>query len=83
MTDDLVSMSQSPADVEFGFACPVCETRLKALESQVGQRIACPDCFERVEVPGEREREQRLRSKDIIAVPEQTWQQITALDRNA
>ena len=35
--------------------------------------------FERVEIPGEREREQRHRSNGVIAVPEATWQQVLAL----
>jgi LDH2 family malate/lactate/ureidoglycolate dehydrogenase len=41
----------------------------------------CPPApgFERVEVPGERERDYRSQSDGIIAVPERTWQQITAL----
>jgi len=41
----------------------------------------CPPSagFERVEIPGEREREHRLRCNGVIAVPEQTWRQILAL----
>lgn len=41
----------------------------------------CPPApgFERVEIPGEREREQRERSNGIIAVPEATWQQVLDL----
>ena len=39
--------------------------------------------FERVEIPGEREREQRQRANGIIAVPAQTWQQILALYDNS
>lgn len=35
--------------------------------------------FDRVEIPGEREREQRERSNGIIAVPEATWAQVLAL----
>lgn len=42
----------------------------------------CPPApgFDRVEVPGEREREQKRAAKGIISVPEQTWNQILALD---
>jgi uncharacterized oxidoreductase len=45
----------------------------------------CPPSagFERVEIPGEREREHRLRCNGVIAVPEQTWQQILALSKSA
>jgi LDH2 family malate/lactate/ureidoglycolate dehydrogenase len=41
----------------------------------------CPPApgFERVEIPGEREREQKGRSKGVIAVPEQTWNQLMTL----
>lgn len=41
----------------------------------------CPPApgFDRVEIPGEREREQRERSNGIIAVPEDTWQQVLDL----
>lgn len=35
--------------------------------------------FERVEIPGEREREQRQRSEGVVPVPEATWQQILAI----
>jgi LDH2 family malate/lactate/ureidoglycolate dehydrogenase len=45
----------------------------------------CPPSpgFERVEIPGEREREQRLRCNGVIAVPAATWQQILALASKA
>ena len=41
----------------------------------------CPPApgFDRVEVPGERERDYRRRSNGKIAVPEKTWQQILEL----
>jgi LDH2 family malate/lactate/ureidoglycolate dehydrogenase len=41
----------------------------------------CPPSpgFARVEIPGEREREQRRHAQGVIAVPEATWQQIQAL----
>jgi uncharacterized oxidoreductase len=44
----------------------------------------CPPApgFDRVEIPGEREREQRRRANGRIAVPAQTWQQILALQQN-
>ena len=35
--------------------------------------------FDRVEIPGEREREQRAKSNGIMAVPEETWAQVLAL----
>lgn len=38
--------------------------------------------FEKVEVPGERESEQRRRCDGVIAVPETTWQQIVKLAGN-
>ena len=41
----------------------------------------CPPAagFERVEIPGEREREQRRKSNGVLAVPEETWSQILSL----
>ena len=41
----------------------------------------CPPAsgFERVEIPGEREREYRTQSNGAISIPEDTWQQILAL----
>jgi LDH2 family malate/lactate/ureidoglycolate dehydrogenase len=41
----------------------------------------CPPSpgFDRVEIPGEREREHRRNANGVIAVPELTWQQILAL----
>lgn len=60
-------------------------------EAQTMQRVAeeildelrnCPPApgFERVEIPGEREREHRARTIDKgVALPAQTWQQIEAL----
>jgi uncharacterized oxidoreductase len=41
----------------------------------------CPPLpgFDRVEIPGERERQQRERSNGIIAVPEGTWRQVLDL----
>jgi uncharacterized oxidoreductase len=41
----------------------------------------CPPAegFDRVEIPGEREREQRRKSNGIIAVPTETWRQIISL----
>ena len=41
----------------------------------------CPPApgFERVEVPGERERDYRTASNGIISIPESTWQQILTL----
>jgi uncharacterized oxidoreductase len=41
----------------------------------------CPPSpgFERVQIPGERERELRRRANGIIAIPEPTWQQILTL----
>ena len=41
----------------------------------------CPPApgFERVEIPGEREREQKARANGIIAVPDETWAQLLAL----
>jgi LDH2 family malate/lactate/ureidoglycolate dehydrogenase len=45
----------------------------------------CPPSpgFERVEIPGEREREQRKRCNGVIPVPAATWQQILALANKA
>jgi uncharacterized oxidoreductase len=44
----------------------------------------CPPApgFERVEIPGEREREYRTQSNGVISIPEETWQQILALQGN-
>jgi len=52
-----------------------------AAEEVLSDLRNCPPApgFERVEIPGEREREQKRRSKDVIAVPEQTWDQLMTL----
>ena len=34
------------------FQCPQCQTRLKAQESYIGKRVACPKCQAKVLVPG-------------------------------
>jgi LDH2 family malate/lactate/ureidoglycolate dehydrogenase len=57
-------------------------TTMQAVAEEILDEIRqCPPSpgFERVEIPGEREREHRLRCNGVIAVPEQTWQQIMAL----
>ena len=59
-------------------------------EPTVMQRVAeevldevrqCPPApgFDRVEIPGERERDYRELSNGVISIPEQTWQQILDL----
>ncbi|NKB62669.1 MAG: hypothetical protein GKR95_11295 [Gammaproteobacteria bacterium] len=42
----------------------------------------CPPAagFTQVEIPGERERERKMASRGMIAVPEETWKQILDLD---
>tara|TARA_Y100001960_G_C14710965_1_gene846992 strand:- start:118 stop:1185 length:1068 start_codon:yes stop_codon:yes gene_type:complete len=52
-----------------------------AAEEVLADLRNCPAApgFEKVEIPGEREREQRRRSNGMIAVPEQTWCQLTDL----
>lgn len=52
-----------------------------AAEEVLSDLRKCPPApgFDRVEIPGEREREQRQRSSGIIAVPEETWRQILDL----
>lgn len=52
-----------------------------AAEDVLNDLRTCPpaDGFERVEIPGERERDQRQRSNGVIAVPEETWAQVLAL----
>jgi LDH2 family malate/lactate/ureidoglycolate dehydrogenase len=55
---------------------------MRAVAEEILDEIRrCPPAagFERVEIPGEREREHRRHSNGVIAVPEQTWQQILAL----
>ena len=54
-----------------------------AAEDVLADIRACPPAsgFDRVEIPGEREREQRKRSNGIIAIPEETWQQVLALSQ--
>ena len=52
-----------------------------AAEEVLNELRLCPPApgFERVEVPGERERDYRAQSNGIISVPDETWQQILAL----
>ncbi|MEO1504646.1 MAG: Ldh family oxidoreductase [Pseudomonadota bacterium] len=52
-----------------------------AAEDLLADLRNCPPArgFDRVEIPGEREREQRRRSNGVIAVPTETWRQVLAL----
>ncbi len=52
-----------------------------AAEEVLEELRNCPPApeFERVEIPGERERNHRLVSNGWVAVPERTWQQIRDL----
>ena len=52
-----------------------------AAEEVLADLRNCPPApgFDRVQIPGEREREQRARSNGIISVPEATWEQVLAL----
>ena len=52
-----------------------------AAEELLNELRICPSApgFERVEIPGEREREYRAQSKGVISIPEKTWKQILAL----
>jgi LDH2 family malate/lactate/ureidoglycolate dehydrogenase len=52
-----------------------------AAEEVLDEIRNCPPApgFDRVEVPGEREREYREQSGGVVAVPEQTWRQILEL----
>ncbi|MCB1422150.1 MAG: Ldh family oxidoreductase [Nitratireductor sp.] len=52
-----------------------------AAEEVLADLRNCPPApgFDRVEIPGEREREQRERSNGILAIPEATWQQVLTL----
>ena len=54
-----------------------------AAEDVLADIRACPPAsgFDRVEIPGERERAQRKRSNGIIAIPEETWRQVLALSQ--
>ena len=52
-----------------------------AAEELLAEMRACPPApgFERVEIPGERERDHRRNAAGTIAVPEPTWRQILDL----
>lgn len=52
-----------------------------AAEEVLRELRQCPPApgFDRVEVPGERERDYRIQSNGVVAIPEKTWQQILAL----
>lgn len=53
-----------------------------AAEGILADMRGCPPApgFERVEVPGERERNQHAQSGDFIAIPQATWRQILDLE---
>ena len=55
-----------------------------AAEAVLDEIRTCPPAagFERVEIPGERERDYRERSNGIVSVPEETWRQILALQQS-
>lgn len=52
-----------------------------AAEEVLEELRSCPPApgFERVEIPGEREREHREKSAGVISIPFETWHQIIAL----
>ena len=52
-----------------------------AAEAVLEEVRQCPPApgFERVEIPGERERDYRQQSNGIVSVPEETWRQIVDL----
>jgi len=52
-----------------------------AAEAVLAELRDCPPApgVERVEIPGEREREHRARSNGVVSIPEETWQQMLAL----
>lgn len=52
-----------------------------AAEEVLADLRNCPPApgFDRVEIPGEREREQRRMSNGVIAIPEATWRQVLEL----
>ena len=56
-------------------------TMMEIAEEILGEIRQSPpsEGFDRVEIPGERERGQRQQSSDSIAVPRETWKQILAL----
>ena len=55
-----------------------------AAEDILNDLRSCPPLpgFDRVEVPGERERAHKEQSDGVIAVPEETWQQVLDLSRD-
>ena len=52
-----------------------------AAEEVLSDLRTCPPApgFDKVEIPGERERAQREQSNGVIAIPEATWEQVLAL----
>ena len=78
-----------PASAECNWFLLSVDTRMfreaGALQAAAEEVLAdlrdCPPAqgFDRVEIPGEREREHRQRSDGIIAVPERTWQGVMNL----
>ena len=52
-----------------------------AAEEVLEELRSCPPApgFERVEIPGEREREHREKSAGVISIPSETWHQIVEL----
>ena len=61
-----------------------CSQIEKAAEEVLEELRNCPPApgFERVEIPGERERSHKQISNGWVAVPERTWQQICDLHEN-
>jgi len=54
-------------------------------EEILAELRACPPApgFDRVEIPGEREREHRQRTTGVLSIPASTWDQIQALSGSA
>ena len=53
----------------------------RAAEEVLEELRSCPPApgFNRVEIPGERERDYRKKSGGVISIPKETWDQIIAL----
>ena len=59
-------------------AAPAMHTAAEAVLDEIRNCPPAPG-FDRVEVPGERERDHRARARGVVAVPEATWRQILEL----
>ena len=59
----------NPEDELYGVKCIVCETLIHIPMAQAGQRVECPDCFVKIQIPDARELKRRRPDRMALQAP--------------